>query len=274
MAQRSWKKRAYLALIGRRLIAGAARVHCTAEAEREQAAAWCPEARWTVLPYVVDLAPFTDLPDAALAAPLFPTPASSSSELPLVLFLSRLHPKKRPELIIEAAAILWAEGFHCQVVIAGPAEPDYLEKLRLLVSRHQLVDRIHFVGMIRGEQKLALFRAADVFVLPTSQENFGLVLIESLACATPIITTQGVDIWQELQEAGATIVTPTAAALAAALRTVGEDRARAKELGERGRQWVFEHLDPVRIGGRFEAMYRTIVEEHAHGSTGSKDAKG
>ena len=63
--------------------------------------------------------------------------------------------------------------------------------------------------MVTGTDKLSLYRAADLFVLPTYQENFGFVLVEAMACGTCVLTTFNVDIWEEIQKGGATIVNNT-----------------------------------------------------------------
>jgi glycosyltransferase involved in cell wall biosynthesis len=98
-----------------------------------------------------------------------------------------------------------------------------------------------------------------LFVLPTSQENFGLVLPESLACETPVITTRGVDIFEELTEAGAIIVEPSPESIADAIRIALTDTEGLKELGQRGRAWVFQTLDPELIAAQYEALYRKVT---------------
>src|SRR5690606_36946062 len=95
----------------------------------------------------------------------------------------------------------------------------YVAHLEQLARSRGVAERIRFVGMISGPLKLSLYQSADVFVLPTHQENFGLVLIEALACGTPVVTTRGVDIWPELEAAGVRIVEPlTAQGLAETLQ--------------------------------------------------------
>ena len=106
-----------------------------------------------------------------------------------------------------------------------------------------------------GCAKLWLYEAADVFVLPTFQENWGFVLIESLACATPVITTRAVDIWPELQSSGASvIVDATPDATAAALSELLGDRARREAVGPTGRAWVLDNLSVDRVLDRYEQL--------------------
>jgi glycosyltransferase involved in cell wall biosynthesis len=263
MGQKRLKKRIYLAVAGNRLLAGAARVHCTAEAELDQARRWMPRANGVVLPLVVDLAEYADPPGAEMARAKFPALGGEGWKL---LFLSRVHPKKGVDLLIKAAAELRRRGRACTVLIAGPGVAGYVVSIKRLARVCGVGEAVHFLGMLRGAEKLSLYAAADVFVLPTSQENFGLVLVEAMACGTPVVTTRGVDIWKELAGAGAQIVEAEAGAIASAVeRIVGVDG-----VGERGREWVMEKLDPVRVVGEYVGMYEAVTREGA-GSSGKPD---
>jgi glycosyltransferase involved in cell wall biosynthesis len=131
-----------------------------------------------------------------------------------------------------------------------------VQRLRDLVSGAGLDDRLHFLGFVGGTKKISLYEAADVFVLPTSQENWGLVLTESLACRTPVITTRGVDIWRELQDSGgAVIVDFDPDALAAAIRGLLDDPEARQAMGSRARSWVLETLNPDRVIEQYYALY-------------------
>jgi glycosyltransferase involved in cell wall biosynthesis len=260
MAQKTLKKRVYLMLKGNRLLRGAARIHCTARGELDQASKWFDPTKGVVIPLLCDLEPFTKLTGPELAAKRFP---AAASDAPRLLFLSRVHPKKGVEHLIHAAAHLNRLGRACTVLIAGPGDDDYLSSLRALARQLGVDERIHFLGMIRGEEKLSLYQAAQLFVLPTSQENFGLVLIEAMACGTPAMTTRGVDLWPELQEAGALIVEADGHAIATAVEPLLNDPQRLHILGQRGREWVFDQMAPKRVAREYEAMYRKVIEERA-----------
>ncbi len=128
-----------------------------------------------------------------------------------------------------------------------------------LVGDLGLEDDVRFLGSIFGEMKRSLFQAADVFALPTHQENF----TESLACATPVLTTRGVDIWPELVESGgAKIVDRTPEAFADGIQNIVADVPRSGEMGRRGRAWVFDFLNTSRITSRFIDIYREVVTNH------------
>ena len=252
------KKRLYLALGGRRLLEGAAAVHCTAEAEREQASKWYPRGRSVVVPCTLDLSPYLDLPGPELARGSFREVFADTGR-PVVLFLGRLHPIKGLERLIHAAAELRCRGLDFAVAVAGTGEPSYERSLRRLARRVGISDRLHFLGFVVGREKVSLFEAADVFVLPTSQENWGLVLTESLACGTPVVTTRGVDIWSELQSSGAAVIVDSAPeAIASAVAELLGDPGRRRVMAQKGRAWALEHLNVDRVAGQFEHLYRRL----------------
>jgi len=124
-----------------------------------------------------------------------------------LLFLSRLHEKKGCDLLINAfAAIRNSTSMH--LVIAGPCvEEAYLLQLKRLATTAFGSDReempVIFTGMLTGNLKWGAFSAADAFVLPSHQENFGIAVVEALACATPVLVSNKVNIWREIVNDGA-----------------------------------------------------------------------
>lgn len=125
-----------------------------------------------------------------------------------LLFLSRIHEKKGCDLLIEAYVSVAYENPDIYLVIAGPDQIGLKAKLQNLVQRLGLADRILWPGMLTGEAKWGAFRSAEVFVLPSHQENFGIVLAEAMACGTPVLTTDKVNIWREIADSEAGFVEP------------------------------------------------------------------
>jgi glycosyltransferase involved in cell wall biosynthesis len=129
----------------------------------------------------------------------------------ILLFLGRLHEKKGCEMLIAAFAANFcsaanAEAFH--LVVAGPGNEDYLTRLKRMAADVCPTGAsrgapITFPGMLSGELKWGAFSAADVFILPSHQENFGIAVAEALACGTPVLISNKVNIWREIAEAGA-----------------------------------------------------------------------
>jgi glycosyltransferase involved in cell wall biosynthesis len=124
----------------------------------------------------------------------------------LVLFLGRIHPKKGCDLAIRAFAGVLARDPEWHLVMAGPDQIGWRESLERLADHLGLSGRLTWMGMITGEAKLGALRSAEVFLLPSHQENFGIVVAEALACGTPALISTEVNIWREVQDSGAGIV--------------------------------------------------------------------
>lgn len=257
MAQRTLKKRLYLAMGGSAMLNNADAIHCTADGEKAQSSKWFPRTEGVVIPNLLDLAPFQSLPGPDRARDRFPLFGSGE---PVLLFLSRIHYKKGIEHVIDAVARLRDENAPHRLLIAGDGDKEYTRSLRNQVERLSLGDRVAFLGLVTGEDKVSLYEAADLFVLPTSQENFGFVLYESLASGTPILTTKGVDTWPELErEAGAIVCEQDGRSLARVIKGCTSDPDALAALGAKGRSWIFESMHPDRVIERFESLYDRAV---------------
>lgn len=125
-------------------------------------------------------------------------------EKPYLLFLSRIHPKKGADLLIEAYQY-WAERSAVpQLVIAGPGlESPFGEKIQTLAKSGKLRGgNIVFTGMLTGDAKWGAFYGCEAFILPSHQENFGIVVAEALACGKPVLISNQVNIWREINGGG------------------------------------------------------------------------
>ncbi len=121
------------------------------------------------------------------------------------LFLSRIHRKKGCDLLLEAFARLAAET-DLDLVMAGPDEDGLQLALEAQAARLGIAGRVHWTGMLEGDVKWGALRAADAFVLPSHQENFGIAVVEALACGVPVIISDKVNIWPEIAQDKAGIV--------------------------------------------------------------------
>jgi glycosyltransferase involved in cell wall biosynthesis len=129
----------------------------------------------------------------------------------LLLFLGRLHAKKGCDLLISAFLALSRSGrcdSNLRLVMGGPCANDsYLRHLRDLSGLPRdggsAEAPVTFTGMLAGNLKWGAFAAADAFILPSHQENFGIAVAESLACGTPVLISNKVNIWREIMDDGA-----------------------------------------------------------------------
>lgn len=266
MEQKRLKKAVYMALLARSMLNNASCIHCTAEFELAQARKHFDSSRvrGEVIPLVFDLSGFLHPPGPELARQKFGLPDDG---VPTLLFLSRIHVKKGVDVLLRAAAELVRRGVSFRLAIAGTGEPAYEQEMRSLAASLGLQgDRARFLGLVTGDEKVSLYQAADVLLIPTSQENFGFVFVESLAAGTPLVTTKGVDTWPELEASGgATIIGRDPAAWAGAVEMLVKDRAALRERGRRGREWALANLDAGRTLARFVAMYERARDSTATG---------
>ena len=124
----------------------------------------------------------------------------------IALFLGRIHTKKGCDLLIEAFSQVLARDPDWHLVIAGPDQIGWQSTLTELAREKGVEHLITWPGMISGDVKYGAIKAAEVFVLPSHQENFGIAVAEALACGTPVLISEKVNIWREVQQDGAGIV--------------------------------------------------------------------
>jgi glycosyltransferase involved in cell wall biosynthesis len=128
-----------------------------------------------------------------------------------LLFLSRIHPKKGCDLLIDAFTKHAGEHADLDLVMAGPDQTGWREELEAQAERLGIGDRVHWTGMIEGDVKWGAFHGAEAFVLPSHSENFGIVVAEALACSTVALISDKVNLWREVADAGAGLVEPDTA---------------------------------------------------------------
>jgi glycosyltransferase involved in cell wall biosynthesis len=124
----------------------------------------------------------------------------------LLLFMSRIHPKKGCDLLLEAFSKICGEHPDLQLVIAGPDQVNLVSILKKRAEELGISGRVFWPGMLKGDPKWGALYAADVFILPSHSENFGVVLAEAMSCRVPVLTTTKVNIWREIQTGGAGLI--------------------------------------------------------------------
>jgi glycosyltransferase involved in cell wall biosynthesis len=124
----------------------------------------------------------------------------------IVLYLSRIHVKKGCDLLIEAFAKIAQRDESLHLVMAGPDQIDWVSKLKAQAEALGIAHRITWPGMLQGDMKWGAFYSAEVFCLPSHQENFGIVVAEALACGKPVLISNKVNIWREIEADGAGLV--------------------------------------------------------------------
>lgn len=123
-----------------------------------------------------------------------------------LLFMSRLHPKKGCDLLIESFARVAGEFPDVDLVVAGPDQEGSQATFQQICAEKGIAGRVIWPGMISGDLKWGALRASDAFILPSHSENFGIVVAESLAAGRPVLTTNKVNIWPEIEADGVALI--------------------------------------------------------------------
>jgi glycosyltransferase involved in cell wall biosynthesis len=252
-------KRIYHALFGRRLFEGAGAVIATSEQEVEELAkGGVPREKIELRRNGVEP------PDSWPERGTFRKGLGITVGAKIVLFLGRLSAKKSPDMLLEAFALLSKEagGRTLHLVFAGPDEGGMKARLSEMAGQLGLTPQVQFTGAIFGEAKWAAYRDADVFVLPSQNENFGNTAAESAAAGTPVVVTEQCGIAPLLADVAGLVVPHDAGNLAHAIRAVISDpelHARlAAGCGEVTARLGWE--DPVR---ETETLYNKLAIETA-----------
>jgi glycosyltransferase involved in cell wall biosynthesis len=240
-------KRLWLALADRATVQKAAAVHFTADQEQRKAAKLGLRFQGVVIP----------LP--SLTPPS--RPASPPLDPPVVLFLSRLHPKKGLSLLLPAFVRVLERFPNARLRIAGRGDPAYEAELRADVLRLGLSHAVEFAGFAEGPVKRRFYEEATVFVLPSYDENFAVVVMEAMCAYRPVVLSREVDIWEAVVHAGAGLaVDLEPVAIAAAIVKLLDDPKAAAQLGEEGARLVSEQYSPARVGKLLIELYQRIAQ--------------
>lgn len=256
LGQKRWGKALSLRLIEGPALRGAAAVHVTAEAERaEVAAALSDDLAFAVIPLGVEAGPPGD---AARFLARFPQLAGAG---PRLLFLSRIDPKKNLKGLIDALPALGdLPGGPARLIVCGGGAADYVEALRQRALALGVAERVVWAGFVGGQDKADAFAAADLFVLPSYSENFGVAPVEALLAGVPCVLGEGVAIAGDIAAAGAGCsIPPTALGVEAAVRELlAADHAT---LAVAARRLAAERYAPAAMGRALVELYERIVRE-------------
>ncbi len=238
-----------------RVTKGAAAIHFTAEEEARLARPFIFGRPEFIVSNGVNIDEFDALPSTGRFGEMFPEVGRS----PYILFLGRMNFKKGLEILAAGFGALAQEDPDLRLVIAGPADHSMREKVEAWLDEHGVKERTVFTGMLRGNTKLAALRDAAIFVLPSYSENFGIAIIEAMACGTPVVTTDRVNIWREISATGAARISiPEKEPFTTVLRAAFHDSDWRERARAEGPRIVAELFDWQRVASKLEDMYLDV----------------
>jgi len=144
--------------------------------------------------------------------------------------------------------------------LAGPDNEGYAAKVKAWLQEEETLGHSIFTGMLLGEDKLAILRDSDIFVLPSYTENFGIAVVEAMACGLPVIISNKVNIWRGVVEASAGIVTDCDShQVAEAILKLLDNPQLAEDMGERGKKLVAANYTWPKVAEKLIRIYNDIL---------------
>lgn len=249
-------KRLYERLFDLPNLNGATAIHYTTHDEMERVGFLGLTTPAVVVPNAVDWNAFETLPPRGS----FRARLDIAANIPLALFLGRVNFTKGLDLLVPAFAHVAREVREAVLVIVGPDNEGYGRNVRDWVREADLGQRVRFVGYLGPDEVKEAYVDAEVFVLPSYTENFGMTVIEAMACGCPVVISDHVNIWREVQEAGAgRVVGLDHRMLAEAIVSVLRNRDAAREMGAAGRAFVRRRFTWNRVVEELTVVYKAMV---------------
>jgi glycosyltransferase involved in cell wall biosynthesis len=199
--------------------------------------------------------------DRAEAIAAFSNAMPALAGRPFVLFLSRIHRKKGCDLLIEAFARVADARPDLDLVMAGPDKTSLRPGLEELAKRLRVDHRIHWPGMLEGPAKWGAFFACEAFILPSHQENFGIVIAEAMAAARPVLITNKVNIWRDVEQSGGGLVANDDTDGIASLfeQFLHLEESQKLEMGRRTRAFFLENFEITRAADTLVAVLEDVA---------------
>ena len=216
------------------------------------------EGKIDIVPNGIDLSEYDNLPQRGE----FRRKYGLNSEQKIILYLSRIHKIKGPNLLAKAFAALSNDFSDAKLVITGP-DDGYLPALERLIKELKIEEKVLFTGALYGREKLQAYVDADVYVLPSSYEIFGITVLEACACGTPVIVTDrcGCNEWIKESCAGYMVKYGDVSGLKEQMIKCLSDDAEAKRTAQQGKEYIRNNLGWAHVTHGIENIYAACINK-------------
>ena len=254
--QKGWLKRTFDVIWGYRILKDASRAIAVTRIEAKQYQdLGLSEDRIETIPNGIDFAEFEDLPPRGE----FRKRHGLSDNEKIVLYLGRINKVKGLDLLAKAFMVLSKKLTDAKLVIVG-VDDGYLPSIRKLIANLQISDRVLFTGPLYGREKLEAYVDAEVYVLPSVYEIFGITVLEALGCGTPVIVTDRCGIADVIDsQAGLVVPYDEEQLRNAVLKLLDDDKMRQR-FSQKGKLLVREKFNWERIVEQIEGLYERVIK--------------
>jgi glycosyltransferase involved in cell wall biosynthesis len=262
LSVKALRKQIYFCLLERRNLVRARRVIYTTDEEARLAEAKFTPKKKVVIPLGGDAPGERALP----LARAFRERYARTRGRRQILFLGRLHHKKGLDRVLAVLPSVVRAIPDALLTIVGEGEDSFVQEVRRYISDNGLEEYVLMTGRLDGEEKWQAYASADVFVLPSRQENFAISVAEAMHMGIPVIVSRKVNTWPFVQEAGAGIVVDEPNIenqLEMALCSLLSDRDNIDRMGNAARKFAQRELTWKRAGTRFLECYEEVIREYA-----------
>lgn len=245
LQQGRFKKASFMTVVGRSMLRHAKAVVALSERERTNLCRWAAREKIRLIP--------PPLPMEALTNTL---PVRVRQPKLRILFLGRLHPVKGLPLLMEAVSMLAAGAVDCELHLVGDGEAAYVAALRRTAFQLGIEDKVIFHGFLSGDEKFQTALQADVGILPSLQESFGIACLEMMALGLPVVVSDRVALAPDITATGAGSVFPAGDARAAADRLAAfQDEQFRQQKARRAAEWVKREFSKARFENNLRLLY-------------------
>jgi glycosyltransferase involved in cell wall biosynthesis len=260
LRQKRWRKRVYLVTSERRNLEGASRLIFTTYHEQQAAReglGWLGAAE--IIPLGADSPPDMPRQNARQAfINRFPQVANRRC----LIFLGRIHPKKGIERLLTILPEILRRHPSILLIIAGDGEQSDVRNLKNLVQASNIESHVLFTGMVQGQAKWSALACAEVFILPSRQENFAISMAEAMHSGLPIVITRKVNSWPFVEKAQAGfVIEEDNAEFVKCLDVLLSDPDLARYMGSRGKNFAKEHFSWSRVTRDMVSLYDRVICE-------------
>jgi glycosyltransferase involved in cell wall biosynthesis len=254
-------KQIYATLLERPNLAGAAAIHFTSKEEAKiserlglDCTAKMPVPRDLVIPLGVTAGLFSK--------------RLRESQVPIILFMSRIAPKKGLDLLIPALESILGSGIEFHFILAGsnPQNADYETQIKVQIHNSSLAKYTTITGFVSGDLKVEVLTKADLFVLPSYYENFGIAVAEAMAAGVPVVISDRIHIAEDIQQAEAGWVGPLeVGAIANSIKSALLNPEERQRRGLNGKEYAKKHYNWEAIAQQTIDAYQQILSSIAEG---------